>query len=80
MPTRTPKAELLSPNPTDPPFLIAILIGAMKTGDKLMVGLARDWLAEQGIRITIAKDAYALRLAEPIPSVTAVQAKGGNRG
>ena len=80
MPTRTPKAELLPPNPTDPPFLIAILIGAMKTGDKLMVGLARDWLAEQGIRITIAKDAYALRLAEPIPSVTAVQAKGGNRG
>ena len=60
MATLTPKAEVTPTRPTDPPFLIAILIGAMKTGDKMLVGLAREWLADQGIRITIAKDAPAL--------------------
>ena len=60
MPTLTPKAEVTPSRPTDPPFLIAILIGGMKTGDKMLVGLAREWLAEQGIRIVIAKDSPAL--------------------
>jgi hypothetical protein len=50
-----------APKPTDPPFLIAILIGAMKTGDRLTATLARQWLAEIGIRITFAKDAPALK-------------------
>ncbi len=59
MPTQT-LADVPVLNPTDPPFLIAILIGAMKTGDKMMMGLARTWLAEQGIRITIARDAKVL--------------------
>lgn len=49
------------PQPTDPPFLIAILIGAMKTGDRMMVALARQWLADIGISITFAKDAPVLR-------------------
>lgn len=49
------------PKPTDPPFLCAILIGAVKTGDRLTATLARRWLAEIGIRITFARDAAALR-------------------
>lgn len=60
----TPTADPDPPKPTDPPFLIAILIGAMKSGDKMMVSLARQWLADIGIRITIAKDAPALRTKE----------------
>jgi Fe-S-cluster formation regulator IscX/YfhJ len=39
------------PRPSDPPFLLAILIAARKTGDKLLESLARDWLAEQGIHV-----------------------------
>lgn len=55
------------PQPTDPPFLIAILIGAMKTGDRMMVNLSRQWLADIGIKITFAKDAAALRVSERAP-------------
>jgi hypothetical protein len=66
----TPPADLNPPQPSDPPFLIAILIGAMKTGDRMMVALARQWLADIGIRITFAKDAPALR-----PAIR--QAQGG---
>lgn len=64
MPTLAPPAEIGPPKPTDPPFLIAILIGAMKTGDRMTVSLAREWLADQGIRITFAKDAPALLARE----------------
>lgn len=47
--------------PTDPPFLVAVLVGAIKSGDKMTAALAREWLAEAGIKITIAKDAPAIR-------------------
>ena len=39
------------PRPDSPPFLLAILIAARKTGDELLESLARDWLAEQGIHV-----------------------------
>lgn len=48
------------PDLNDPPFLLAILIGALRTGDKMLVGLARAGLAEIGIRITFAKDSPVL--------------------
>ena len=47
--------------PTDPPFLVAILVGAIKSGDKMTAALAREWLAEAGIKIHIAKDSPAIR-------------------
>ena len=64
MHTNPPAAD--PPKPTDPPFLIAILVGAMKTGDRLTATLARQWLADIGIRIAFAKDAPALR-AKGVP-------------
>jgi len=50
--------------PTDPPFLIAILIGALKTGDKTTASLARGWLADIGIKVQFAKDAPILKSKE----------------
>ena len=34
------------PRPDSPPFLLAILVAARKTGDELLESRARDWLAE----------------------------------
>ncbi len=52
--------EIAAPKPTDPPFLFAILIGAMRTGDTMMQSLAREWLADIGVRVQISKDAPVL--------------------
>jgi hypothetical protein len=42
------------PRPTDPPFLFVILLAARKAGDRMLESLARDWLAEVGIRVVFA--------------------------
>jgi hypothetical protein len=42
------------PRPTDPPFLFVILLAARKSGDRMLESLARDWLAEIGIRVVFA--------------------------
>ncbi|VTR95142.1 unnamed protein product [Gemmata massiliana] len=39
------------PRPSDPPFLFVILLAARKAGDRMLESLAREWLAELGIRI-----------------------------
>lgn len=39
------------PRPTDPPFLFVTLLAARKAGDRMLESLARDWLAEIGIRV-----------------------------
>ncbi len=42
------------PRPTDPPFLFVMLIAARRSGDRMLESLARDWLAEVGIRVVFA--------------------------
>lgn len=42
------------PRPTDPPFLFVMLLAARKAGDRVLESLARDWLAEIGIRVVFA--------------------------
>ena len=42
-----------TPPDTDPPFLFCILLAARKAGDRMLESLARDWLAEVGIRVVI---------------------------
>jgi hypothetical protein len=42
------------PRPTDIPFLFVILLAARKAGDLVLESLARDWLAEAGIRVVFA--------------------------
>jgi hypothetical protein len=42
------------PRPTDPPFLFVTLLAARKAGDRMLESLARDWLAEIGIRVVFA--------------------------
>jgi hypothetical protein len=39
------------PRPNDPPFLFVTLLAARKAGDSMLESLARDWLAEVGIRV-----------------------------
>lgn len=39
------------PRPTDPPFLFCTLLAAHSSGDRVLESLARDWLAEVGIRV-----------------------------
>jgi hypothetical protein len=39
------------PLPSDPPFLFVTLLAARKAGDRMLESLARDWLAEIGIRV-----------------------------
>jgi hypothetical protein len=43
-----------NPRPTDPPFLFVMLLAARKAGDRMLESLARDWLAEIGIRVVFA--------------------------
>jgi hypothetical protein len=43
-----------NPRPNDPPFLFCILLAARKAGDSMLESLARDWLAEAGIRVVFA--------------------------
>ncbi len=42
------------PRPNDPPFLFVMLLAARKAGDRMLESLARDWLAEVGIRVVFA--------------------------
>jgi hypothetical protein len=42
------------PRPTDPPFLFVTLLAARKAGDRMLESLARDWLAETGIRVVFS--------------------------
>lgn len=42
------------PRPSDPPFLFVTLLAARKAGDRMLESLARDWLAEVGIRVVFA--------------------------
>jgi len=42
------------PRPTDPPFLFVMLLAARRAGDRMLESLARDWLAEVGIRVVFA--------------------------
>ncbi|VTU01423.1 unnamed protein product [Gemmataceae bacterium] len=39
------------PRPSDPPFLFCTLLAAHSSGDRVLESLARDWLAEVGIRV-----------------------------
>jgi hypothetical protein len=51
MPHQTPPPD---PRPTDPPFLFVMLLAARRAGDRMLESLARDWLAEVGIRVVFA--------------------------
>ncbi len=44
------------PRPGDPPFLFVTLLCARKAKDRMLESLARDWLAEHGIRVVFADD------------------------
>jgi hypothetical protein len=45
-----------NPRPTDPPFLFCILLAARKSRDAMLESLARDWLAEVGIRVVFSDE------------------------
>lgn len=49
-----PKHPDHDPRPSDPPFLFVTLLAARKSGDRMLESLARDWLAEVGIRVVFA--------------------------
>ncbi len=44
------------PRPSDPPFLFCTLLAARLSGDRMLESLARDWLAEIGIRVVFADE------------------------
>ena len=46
--------DTADPRPSDPPFLFVTLLAARKAGDRMLESLARDWLAEAGIRVVFA--------------------------
>lgn len=48
-------AATRDPRPTDPPFPFVTLLAAGKAGDRTLERLARDWLAEVGIRAEFAR-------------------------
>lgn len=56
-------SEPTDPRPTDPPFLFCILLAAIKSGDEMLESLARDWLAEVGIRVVVDEDSPARQLS-----------------
>ena len=49
------------PRPDNPPFLFCILLSARKSGDRMLESLARDWLAEIGIRVVFASELLAAK-------------------
>lgn len=57
----TPAPDPTDPRPSDPPFLFVTLLAARKAGDRMLEALARDWLAELGIRVRFAADLAAAR-------------------
>lgn len=46
---------------TDPPFLVAILVGATRTGDDMLRELAEGWLAALGVRVTFDPGSPVIR-------------------
>jgi hypothetical protein len=44
------------PRPDDPVFLLAILLTARRSRDRLLEELARDWLRETGIHVVFADE------------------------
>jgi hypothetical protein len=54
----TTTTSLPDPRPTDSPFLLAMLVAGRRSGDRMLERLARDWLAEIGIRVELARDKY----------------------
>ena len=67
MPCSPADTDPTDPRPTDPPFLFVILLAARKAGDRMLESLARDWLAEVGIRVVFA---------DPLDSPTGGKAVG----
>lgn len=65
-PPTTP--DPIDPRPTDPPFLFVMLLAARKAGDRMLESLARDWLAEAGIRVVFT-DALDSPGGRGVPSV-----------
>jgi hypothetical protein len=55
--------DTTDPRPTDPPFLFVMLLAARKAGDRMLESLARDWLAEIGIRVVFDETFNAPRKA-----------------
>lgn len=48
-----PRHRNPNPRPDDPPLLFATLLGARRAGDRILEEIARDWLAQAGIRVVI---------------------------
>jgi len=46
---------ITGPRPSDPPFLFVTLLAAHQAGDRMLESLARDWLAEIGIRVEFTR-------------------------
>lgn len=65
---------LPDPQPTDSPILLAMLLAGRRSGDQMLEALARDWLAEIGIRIELSRALF------PRTPTTQHEAKGGDRG
>lgn len=59
MPTAPTTPDRL--NTTDPPILLAVLIAARKTGDRLLEQIARRQLEEQDIRVAFAAESFQRR-------------------
>ncbi|CAN5332968.1 hypothetical protein BH11PLA2_BH11PLA2_01790 [soil metagenome] len=69
MPHSTPAdaSKTVDPRPSDPPFLFVTLIAARRSGDRMLEGLARGWLAELGIKVQFANGCdYAARRREVV--------------
>jgi hypothetical protein len=67
VPTVTPHAPPDDPRPTDTPFLFVMLLAARKAKDRMLESLARDWLAEVGIRVVFADEVDDLPDAGEVP-------------
>jgi hypothetical protein len=50
-------ARSYDPTPcvNDPVFLLAILVAAKRSGDRLLARLIRKWMAEVGVRVTFTR-------------------------
>ncbi len=59
-------ADPTDPRPSDPPFLFVMLLAGRKAGDRMLESLARDWLAEVGIRVVFDENAPALATGKAV--------------
>jgi hypothetical protein len=60
-------AEPIDPRPSDPPFLFCILLAARKAKDPTLESLARDWLAEVGVRVVFDESFDFQRGGKAVP-------------